>query len=70
MKHPSKCVLAYRDSVNQMLREVLITYCVCDILFNGSPCMPTENIMMLQCLKYGIQATSKGLSAGFKCVSL
>ena len=50
----------HRESVNLMVREMLIAYCFCDFLFYGYPCTKKEN-MMLYCRKnYGIQFTDKG----------
>ena len=36
----------HSKSVNQRIREVFITYCVCDFLFHGYPCILTENMML------------------------
>ena len=52
--------------------DMLVAYCVCDVLYQGHPCMRTENIM-LQCQrKYRIQGTSKchKYPASWKCLSL
>ena len=39
---------------------MLITYCFCDFLFHGYPCMTKENVM-LKCRKnYGIHLADKG----------
>ena len=50
--YSSKCVWAkgHRESVNQRIREVLITYCARDFLSHVYFCMSREN-KMLQCLK-------------------
>ena len=47
-------VYEHREPVNIRIRRMLVTYCVCDFLFYGNPCMKKEN-MMLKCRKkYGI----------------
>ena len=48
MKHCSKKVYAHREHVKLWIRGMLITYCVCDFLFYGYPCMKKEK-MMLKC---------------------
>ena len=39
-------VYAYRAPVKLWIRGMLITYCVCDFLFYGYPCMKKENMML------------------------
>ena len=39
-----------RKPVNLRIREMPITYCVCDFLFYGHPCKKKENVM-LECPK-------------------
>ena len=38
------------EDLDQRIQEAIITYCVCDFLFDGYPCKPTED-MMSQCQK-------------------
>ena len=36
----------HRESVLLRVRVMLITYCFCDVLFHGYPCMTKENVML------------------------
>ena len=39
-------VYGHRCSVNLRIRGMHITYCFCDFLFYGNPCMKVENVML------------------------
>ena len=39
-------VYGHRESVVLRVQEMLITYCFCDFLFHGYPCMTKENVML------------------------
>ena len=39
-------VYGHRESVVLRIQVMLITYCFCDILFHGYPCMTKENVML------------------------
>ena len=53
-------VYGHRESVVLRVQLMLITYCFCDFLFHGYPCMTKENVM-LKCRKnYEIHLTVKG----------
>ena len=52
-------VYGLREPVNLRIREMLITYRVFDVLFNGYPCMTKENVMLWCQKNYGIQPTIK-----------
>ena len=39
-------VYGHRESVVLRVHVMLITYCFCDILFHGYPCMTKENVML------------------------
>ena len=39
-------VYAHREPVKLWIRGILITYCVCDFLCYGYPCMKEENTML------------------------
>ena len=39
-------VYRYRESVVLRLQVMLITYCYCDFLFHGYPCMTKKNVML------------------------
>ena len=39
---------------------MLITYCFCDFLFHGYPCMAKENVKIWCRKNYGIRLTDKG----------
>ena len=39
-------VYGHRESVFLRVQIMLITYCFCDFLFHGYPCMANENLML------------------------
>ena len=39
-------VYGHRESVVLRVQVMLITYCFCDFLFHGYPCMTKENVML------------------------
>ena len=39
-------VYGHRESVVFSVQVMLITYCFCDFLFYGYPCMTKENVML------------------------
>ena len=39
-------VYGHRESVVLRVQAMLITYCFCDFLFHGYPCMTKENVML------------------------
>ena len=39
-------VYGHRESVVLRVKVMLITYCFCDFLFHGYPCMTKENVML------------------------
>ena len=39
-------VYGHRESVILRVQVMLITYCFCDFLFHGYPCMMKENVML------------------------
>ena len=39
-------VYGHRESVVLRVQVMLITYCFCDCLFHGYPCMTKENVML------------------------
>ena len=39
-------VYGHRESVVLRVQVMLITYCFCDFLFHGYPCMTRENVML------------------------
>ena len=39
-------VYGHRESVVLRVHVMLITYCFCDILFHGYPCMTKKNVML------------------------
>ena len=41
----SRNVYRHRESVVLRVQVMLITYCFCDFLFHGYPCMTKENVM-------------------------
>ena len=47
MKICSKMFTGIRQSVFLRVQVMLITYCFCDFLFHGYPCMTKENVMLL-----------------------
>ena len=54
-------VHGHREPVNVRIKGMFITYCVCDFLFNGYPCMKKKINVMLYCReKYGIRPTDEG----------
>ena len=55
-----KNVYGHRESVVLRVQVMLITYCFCDFLFHGYPCMTKENVMLWCRKKYGIHLTDKG----------
>ena len=53
-------VYGHRCSVNLKIRGMHITYCFCDFLFYGYPCMAIGNVMLWCRKTYEIQFTGKG----------
>ena len=53
-------VYVHRESVDLRVQVMLITYCFCDFLFHGYPCMTKENVMLWCRKNYGIHFTDKG----------
>ena len=53
-------VYGHRESVVLRVHVMLITYCFCDFLFHGYPCMTKENVMLSSRKNYGIHRTDKG----------
>ena len=49
-----------RGSVVLRVQVMLITYCFCDFLFHGYPCMTNENVKFNCRKKYGFHLTDKG----------
>ena len=41
-----KSVYGHRCSVNLRVRGMHITFCFCNFLFYGNPCMTIENVML------------------------
>ena len=39
-------VYGHRESVILRVQVMLITYCFCDFLFHGYPCMAKENVKL------------------------
>ena len=39
-------VYRHRESVVLRVQVMFITYCFCDFLFHGNPCMTKENVML------------------------
>ena len=54
-------VYGHSESVNERARGMHITYCFCDFLFYGYPCLTKENVMFQCRRKYGMQLPGKGL---------
>ena len=42
----SQNVYRHTESVVLRVQVILITYCLCDFLFHGYPCMTKENVML------------------------
>ena len=42
----SQNVYRHREYVVLRVQEILITYCFCDFLFHGYPCMTKDNVML------------------------
>ena len=53
-------VYGHRESIVLRVQVMLITYCFCDFLFHGYPCMTKENVMLLCRKNYGIYLSDKG----------
>ena len=50
----------HMGSVFLRVQAMLITYCFCDFLFHGYPCMTNENVVLYCRKNYGIHLTDKG----------